>query len=101
VHFALNCGAASCPAIRSYETDRIDDQLELSAETYLQGEVAYDADADLARVPRLFLWYRGDFGGSAGIRRMLREYGVVPPEAEPTLRYRSWDWSREQGKFVG
>jgi hypothetical protein len=100
VHFALNCGAASCPAIRSFEVDRIDDQLELSAETYLQGEVEYDADADLARVPRLFLWYRGDFGGPAGIRRMLAEYGVVPPEAEPTLRYKSWDWSREQGKFA-
>jgi hypothetical protein len=100
VHFALNCGAASCPAIRAYETARIDDQLELSAETYLQGEVEYDADADLARVPRLFLWYRGDFGGPPGILQLLRTYGVVPAGAEPTLRYRSWDWSREQGKFV-
>jgi len=39
------------------------------------------------------LWYRGDFGGGSGIRRLLREYGVVGPEADPKLRYREYDWS--------
>jgi len=100
VHFALNCGAASCPAVRAYEPEAVDEQLALATRTYLDSEVAYDADRGVARVPRLFLWYRGDFGGPAGVRGLLREHGVVPADAEPTLRYRSWDWSRESRKFA-
>jgi hypothetical protein len=100
IHFACNCGAASCPAIRAYEADRIDDQLDLAAEVYLNDAVEYDPDSGVARVPRVFLWYRGDFGGASGVVSMLREYGVVPADASPTLRYDSWDWTRAKGKFV-
>ena len=100
IHFALNCGAASCPAIRAYEPDRVDVQLELGTEGYLETSVAYDADAGVARVPRLFLWYRGDFGGSRGIKSFLRAYGAIPDDASPRLSYRSWDWSVAAGKFA-
>lgn len=100
IHFACNCGAASCPAIRAYEPDRVDDQLDLAAEVYLEDTVEYDPDAGLARVPRVFLWYRGDFGGKIGILSTLRMYGVIPEDASPKLRYKSWNWERANGKFV-
>jgi len=100
IHFALNCGAASCPAIRAYEPAAVDDQLELATEVYLDSTVEYDPGAGTARVPRVFLWYRGDFGGPRGIRRLLREYGVVPADVSPRVRYRSWDWARAAGKFA-
>jgi hypothetical protein len=100
VHFALNCGAESCPPIASYDADAIDDQLDLAAGGYLDATVEYDAERDLARVPRLFLWYRGDFGGRDGIVAFLREYDATPADADPTLRYRGWDWSLRRGAFV-
>ena len=100
IHFALNCGAESCPAIRAYEPDRIDDQLELATRAYLASTAEYDADAGVVRVPRVFLWYRGDFGGASGIRAFLREYDVVPEDATPSIRHRSWDWSKAAGKFT-
>lgn len=100
IHFALNCGAASCPAIRAYDPATVDDQLDVATASYLDRAVEYDPDRDVARVPRLFLWYRGDFGGGDGIRRFLREYGVVPDGADPTLRHRPWDWSRAEEKFA-
>ena len=100
VHFALNCGAESCPAIRAYEPDRVDDQLDLATAAYLEGTVAYDPDDGVARVPRVFLWYRGDFGGADGIRAFLREYDAVPDGVSPSLRYRSWNWERAGGKFA-
>ena len=65
------------------------------------GTVTYDADRDVVRVPRVCLWFRGDFGGGTGIRRLLRSHGVVPEDATPSLRYRTWDWSKTPGKFVG
>jgi hypothetical protein len=100
IHFALNCGAASCPAIRAYEPDTADEQLDLATAAYLDATVTYDADRGVAHVPRVFLWFRGDFGGGAGIRRLLRDHGVVPTDATPSLRYRGWDWSKAAGKFV-
>jgi hypothetical protein len=100
IHFALNCGAASCPAIRVYEPDRIDDQLDLATRTYLDATVEYDPDSGTARIPRVFLWYRGDFGGRRGIRSFLRHHDAIAADASPRLRYRSWDWSRAAGKFA-
>lgn len=100
IHFALNCGAASCPAIRAYDPGEVDEQLDLATRTYLDSTVEYDPDEAVARVPRLFLWFRGDFGGKSGTREFLREYDAIPPEAAPSIAYRSWDWSRTDGKFV-
>jgi len=100
VHFALNCGAASCPAVRAYEPDRVDDQLDLATRAYLEDTVSYDPESGVVRVPRVMLWFRGDFGGGAGIRAFLREYDTLPAGAEPAVRYESWDWSRAAGKFV-
>jgi hypothetical protein len=100
IHFALNCGAKSCPPIRTYEPSEIDAQLDLATESYFQQEVAYDPDAGVVRVPRLMLWYRGDFGGGSGILETLREYGSLPDGANPTVRYRKYDWSKDRGAFV-
>lgn len=100
VHFALNCGAASCPAIRAYEVDSIDEQLDTAARSYLADAVEHGSAEDAVTVPRLFLWYRGDFGGPDGIRALLREYEAIPPAAEPTLSYRAWDWTKEPAAFV-
>jgi hypothetical protein len=99
IHFALNCGAAACPPIAAYEADAIDDQLRLATESYLHQEVAYDAAAGEVRVPRLFLWYAGDFGGRSGTVAFCREHGVLPAGADPSVRYQSYDWSRSLGEF--
>ena len=44
-------------------------------------------------VPRLLLWYLGDFGGRGGIVRLLREHGFVGPEAAPKVTFGDYDWS--------
>jgi hypothetical protein len=100
VHFALNCGAASCPAIRAYDPDAVDEQLDLATRAYLDQTVEYDPERDTVRVPRLFLWYRGDFGGGRGTRDFLRRYGAIPADTSPSLRYRSWDWDRAADNFA-
>jgi hypothetical protein len=99
IHFALNCGAESCPPIRAYDPGRIDEQLDLATRSYLESTVVYDAAENVVRVPRVFLWFRGDFGGKAGIRAVLREYDAIPDGVSPKLRYLSWDWSKATGKF--
>lgn len=100
IHFALNCGAESCPAIRAYESDAIDDQLDLATRTYLDATVEHDPDAGRVRVPRVFRWYRGDFGGRRGIVDFLRQHDAIPADASPTVRAKSWDWSIAPGKYT-
>lgn len=100
IHFALNCGAESCPAIRFYEPESVDEQLETATELYLDSSVDYDPEAGVTRVPRVCLWFRADFGGGDGIRTFLRGYDVIPDDAAPTIRYHSWDWSKCRGKFA-
>jgi hypothetical protein len=89
IHFALNCGAASCPPIAAYEPDRIDAQLELATFNFLASEVS--EEGDVLRLPTVFLWFLGDFGGRAGTRRFLQRYGVDAGRGR--IRYQRWDWT--------
>lgn len=100
IHFALNCGAESCPAIRAYEPDAIDEQLDLATRSYLDATVEYDSAADTVLVPRLFLWFRGDFGGGSGIREFLHTYDAIPDGTTPKIHHKSWDWTKAAGKFA-
>jgi hypothetical protein len=100
IHFALNCGAKSCPAIRTYAPDRVGEQLDRATQSYLDATVEYDPNAGVVRVPRVCLWFRGDFGCGSRIRAFLRTYDALPEDATPAIRYRAWDWSRATGKFA-
>lgn len=49
IHFALNCGAASCPAIKLYSTDTLEEGLTGAAEAFCASEVAVDVAAKKVR----------------------------------------------------
>lgn len=64
IHFALNCAARSCPPIRAYEPERLDQQLELAAKSFLSGgQMVLDRVAMRLSLSRLFAYYGPDFGG--------------------------------------
>ena len=63
IHFALNCGARSCPPIRAYEAASLDAQLRLATESYLVAEVDVDRPHGRVRLPGLMRLYGEDFGG--------------------------------------
>lgn len=101
IHFALNCGAVSCPPLRHYTADHIDDELELAARSFVAGGgVAVDPEGGGVRLSRIFLWYARDFGWTK--RRQLRsvigyldgpERAAVEAAAERGIRYAAYDWS--------
>jgi hypothetical protein len=99
IHFALNCGANSCPPVMTYETDSLDEQLDSVTASYLAAETTYDPDEGTVEVTPLFRWYRGDFGGTDGILDILRTYEVIPADADPDVAVGNYDWSRSVGDF--
>jgi hypothetical protein len=70
VHFALNCGARSCPPVSFYEGETLDEALQTAAEGFCEDDANVDVVANTTtnkttvRLSKLFSWYRGDFGAS-------------------------------------
>lgn len=59
IHFTLNCGAKSCPPIRVFAENNLEQALQLASEGFLRENVKYDGDSLL--IPQIFSWYRRDF----------------------------------------
>lgn len=93
VHFALNCGARSCPPLAAWDPRDLDAQLDAAAATYLRGETKVVGGSTEVSVPRLLLWYRGDFGGRAGIIRLLKQHAIIDEGTTPLIRFGDYDWT--------
>jgi len=51
-------------------------------------------------VSRLLLYYRGDFGGRAGIYAFLERHGVIDADERPPIRYKPYDWRLQRGQYA-
>jgi len=97
IHFALNCGVASCPPIAAYRTALIDEQLDRATRGYLATEI--DRDGSAIVLSALLLWYIGDFGGPPGLRRFLAAHEVE--DWNRPIRFKSYDWTPAPDHWVG
>ena len=95
IHFALNCGASSCPPVRVFRGEALGAQLDLSEQAFLAAESAIDEAAGVLETSRIVAWYAADFGGEAAVRaRIARALGVEEDRiAGLGMRYRAYDWS--------
>lgn len=93
IHFALNCGAKSCPPIAFYRAEQLDKQLDLAMRVYLKGEADYDAGKNKIALPAIMGWFRGDFGGKRGMKELLRNMGVILKDADPSISFKKYDWN--------
>ncbi|WP_440766268.1 DUF547 domain-containing protein [Natronorubrum sp. DTA7] len=87
IHFAISHGAEHCPPVTVYSPTDVDAELDIAVEWFLEENVGYDPEGDVATIPRLFRRYRGDFGGARGIIEFLREYNAISAGARPSLEY--------------
>lgn len=93
IHFALNCGAESCPPIAFYEVNHINEQLELATQGFLQTTTNYDSTVNQVEVSRILSWYRGDFGGKKGIVTWLKQYKLIADDVHPKVKFARYDWN--------
>ncbi|XP_064382280.1 uncharacterized protein LOC135331148 [Halichondria panicea] len=65
IHFALVCGAKSCPPIKTYSAQRINEELKVAGESFMEGEaLLVDTAKREISVTMIMKWYRVDFGSS-------------------------------------
>ncbi len=93
IHFALNCGAKSCPPVCVYYPDRSTEQLDKAADYYLNKECEYSKEKEMVKVPALMTWFSCDFGSKNDKRAILKEYKVIPNESKPKIEYKDYDWT--------
>ena len=100
IHFALNCGAVSCPPIRHYKPEQIEEQLDTASIAYLDSVVRWDEAEKTLYLPQLLQMFRGDFDGRKGEIQFLNQYAdqlpagrgkFIDPNNRPKVRYVPFD----------
>jgi hypothetical protein len=107
VHFALNCGARSCPPIRVYTPENIEKGLAAAAAGFLESATEVRDDGTVV-LSSLLNWYGRDFGATqaevlASISQMMRPgsakraalEGLLASgaaSAQPNLSNQLWCW---------
>jgi hypothetical protein len=100
IHFALNCGAHSCPPIRAYTPERLEAQLALATRAYLEQGTRVEREAGRVVLPGLLGFYAADFGPPEELLRFVarhlpEEDGAWLAEAAGRVRvaYAPYDWT--------
>lgn len=99
IHFALNCGAKSCPPIAFYEPAKINRQLALATRVYLKNNVVVDSKAATVTVPKILQWFKADFGGNKGIRALLVKENLLEAANKFRIRFADYNWQLEGNPF--
>lgn len=98
IHFALNCGATSCPPIAFYEYAKIDKQLSIAAASFLKTDTQVDTLKKQVRVSKIMQWFKADFGGNKGIKVILEKY-LEQDFSEYSLEFKEYDWTQKMKNF--
>lgn len=99
IHFALNCGAKSCPSVRLYDEKTVDHQLNKATEQYLTKHVKFNKKENTVSVPALLSWFRADFGNKDNVRNILKSLKLIPKESDPAINYLDYDWTMDLNNF--
>lgn len=98
LHFALNCGAKSCPPIAFYNPANIDEQLSLATLSFLESEVAVSIDNNEVIVSTLFKWYWADFGRRKGVNHIIKE-ALHQDVSSMKLTFAKYNWDEDLSNF--
>jgi hypothetical protein len=100
IHFAINCGAKSCPYIAIYSAIDLDNELDSIAEQFLKRTTTYNKNDNSVTVTTLFSWFKGDFSDRGGVEAVLKSYNVIPDNVDPDVDYADYDWTLDLSNFT-
>lgn len=99
IHFALNCGASSCPPIAYYESKEIDKQLTLAEKSFLTANSTVNKELKHVNETALLSWFRADFGGKKGIKALLVKNEIIS-DKNYKLKFDRYNWDLELNKYA-
>jgi len=103
IHFAIVCGAISCPILRSeaYIGSKIDEQLQSQGKWFFGWRNQFDIETKTARLSKILEWFQDDFGGDKKAILETAQMYVKPATAKAlqespnawSVDYLAYDWS--------
>ena len=91
IHFALNCGAKSCPPLANtaFTKENLLILLEKQTKSFINSN-ENDISAKACKISSIFDWYAADFGD---VRQFLNRYSSVQTNADAAISYKSYNWA--------
>jgi hypothetical protein len=98
IHFALNCGAKSCPPIAFYNLQDLEVQLNDAMHSFILSETLIDRKNKIITSSKILFWYIGDFGGTKAIRKIISKVFEIDL-ASYKIKYSSYNWDSALDNF--
>ncbi len=96
IHFAINCGAVSCPKLSPgiFTEENMDNLLDYLASEFINSnEVVYDPVNNTLRISRIFKWYKKDFKGEKGVVQFISKYTSQQFPEDVKVEFKDYDWT--------
>jgi glutaredoxin len=111
IHFALNCGARSCPPIKSFTAEGIEEELMIVTEAFLEQEdhCRVDLEKKMLCLSKIFDWYKIDFGSTPDqvarfilqfLRGEKKEQLTILLKSSFQIQYENYDWSNDSSNIL-
>jgi hypothetical protein len=98
IHFALNCGAKSCPPIAFYNLQDLEEQLSDAMHSFILSETIIDQNNKIITSSKILFWYIGDFGGTKAIQKIISKVFEIDLGSYK-IKYYSYNWDSALDNF--
>ena len=106
IHFALNCGAVSCPPVKKFSVNDLEEELRIVALSFCEQDlnIRVSLKKNVVHLSSIFKWYRHDFAQStSGLPKALLKYlrgekkealrKMLNGKNEIKVKFNDYDWS--------
>lgn len=114
IHFALNCGAKSCPPVKDFTRQSIEQELRIVAQAFCEDDeqVRVDLNSETVYLSKLFSWYQEDFGKTKaellktiisflrGQKRLDLKQLLYQRGDSVKINYNDYDWSTDASDYT-
>jgi len=101
IHFALVCGAMSCPRLRNeaYTPEKLDAQLNDQGDEFLNNPAKNKIDAKASKLSKYFDWYKGDWKDDGkSVVYWVNRYSKTKISNATGISYIDYNWALNEQK---
>ncbi len=96
IHFAINCGAVSCPRLlnRAYKAKTLDQDLTLQTKRFINNTAKNIIKPKKIQISKIFEWYAVDFKTEkTGVIDFINKYSKVQIKPDAKIEYLPYSWT--------
>lgn len=95
IHFAVNCGAASCPKLsnNAFSEKNVDTLLQENTERFLKSSgIGIKQNGGEVELSKIFEWYADDFGGKDNLLEWITTNSSLDLSKDSVKSFITYDW---------